>query len=92
VKSYGFVELPNLADAVFVLDVMLKAADISFETWQTKLGGRLVTIIVSGTVSAVEAAISAAVSMVGVKVELILANPHPEVVRIVEEIKKTGRI
>ena len=38
------------------LDAMLKAADVRFIHVEKKLGGRLVTVVVDGTVSAVEAA------------------------------------
>ena len=59
-KSLGFFEIPSVAAAVNALDTMCKAADVQFVTWERKLGGRLVTIIVEGEVSAVKAAIEAA--------------------------------
>lgn len=46
--------------AVDSLDAMCKAADVSLVTWERKLGGRLVTVIVEGNVSAVKAAVEAA--------------------------------
>ena len=46
--------------AVESLDAMCKAADVSLVTWERKWGGRLVTIIVEGTVSDVTAAVDAA--------------------------------
>ena len=52
-KALGLIELPNCADAVEALDVMLKTADVEFLTWEKKLGGRLVTIFLQGAVSAV---------------------------------------
>ena len=50
-KSIGLIELPNFADAVEAVDVMLKAAEVKFLTWEKKLGGRLVTCIIQGEVS-----------------------------------------
>ena len=52
-KSIGLIELPNITDAIQALDVMMKTAEVKFLTWEKKLGGRLVTIIVQGEVSAV---------------------------------------
>ncbi len=42
------------------MDIMCKTADVQFVTWEKKLGGRLVTIIIRGDVSAVAQAIEAA--------------------------------
>ena len=53
-KAIGLVELPNCTDAIQALDVMLKTADVQFLTWEKKLGGRLVTLIVQGNVAAVD--------------------------------------
>ena len=51
--SYGLIEIPSTTAAIDVLDIMCKTADVEFVTWEKKLGGRLVTIIVEGEVSAV---------------------------------------
>lgn len=58
--SYGLIEVSGVVAAVDSLDAMCKAADVSLVTWERKLGGRLVTIIVEGTVSDVKAAVEAA--------------------------------
>ena len=52
-KSYGLIEVPSTTAAIDALDIMCKTADVEFVTWEKKLGGRLVTIIVQGNVSAV---------------------------------------
>lgn len=85
-KSLGLIELPNLADAVEALDVMLKTADVKFLTWEKKLGGRLVTIIVQGEVSAVtEAVESAKRSAKGhIVASAVIANPHEETMKLVD--------
>ena len=55
-KSLGLVEVQSTTAAIDCLDLMCKAADVDFVTWERKLGGRLVTVIVEGQVSAVTAA------------------------------------
>lgn len=85
-KSYGFIEITGVVAAVDALDIMLKAADVRLATWERKLGGRLVTIVVEGEVAAVKAAVEAAVEGAIKKPALhaVIARPHEETVRIVE--------
>ena len=52
-KSLGLLEITGVTAAVTALDIMCKTADVEFVTWERKLGGRLVTIIVQGEVAAV---------------------------------------
>ncbi len=86
-KSYGLIEIPSTTAAIDVLDIMCKTADVEFVTWEKKLGGRLVTIIVQGSVSAVKAAIEAASEKAIKKpvAQAIIANPHEEIVKIVKK-------
>jgi len=58
--SYGLVEVSGVVAAIDSLDAMCKAAAVSLVTWERKLGGRLVTLIVEGDVSDVKAAVEAA--------------------------------
>ncbi len=60
-KSYGFIEITGVVAAINALDIMCKTADVELASWERKLGGRLVTLIVQGDVSAVTAAVNAAV-------------------------------
>lgn len=92
-KSLGLIELPNCTDAIEALDVMLKTADVKFLTWEKKLGGRLVTIIVQGEVSAVtEAVESAKRSAAGnIVAAAVIANPHEETMKLVEVSAKKLR-
>ena len=83
-ESLGFIELPCLANAIKALDTMLKAAAVSFVTWEKKLGGRLVTIIVSGSVASVTAAVEAARQTADIKSSLVLPAPHPETLKMVQ--------
>ena len=84
-KSLGLIELPNLADAVEALDIMLKTADVKFLTWEKKLGGRLVTIIIQGSVSACQAAVEAAKTSASGRIvaSAVIANPHEETMKLV---------
>jgi len=73
------------------LDIMCKTAEVELATWERKLGGRLVTVIVRGEVAAVTQAVEAACKN-AVKQPVshgIIANPHPEIVKLVK--KSAGR-
>ena len=85
-NSLGFVEVSGVVAAVDALDIMCKSADVQLVSWERKLGGRLVTLIVTGNVSAVTAAVDAAKSACIKKpaATAIIASPHPETVRLVE--------
>ena len=85
-QALGFVEISGVTAAVDALDIMCKAADVEFVTWERKLGGRLVTIIVTGSISAVTAAVENAAAMAIKKpvATAIIANPHEETRRLVE--------
>lgn len=85
-NSLGFIEVSSVTGAVDALDIMCKTADVQFVTWERKLGGRLVTIIVQGTVSAVQAAVDAVMEGALIKpcAHAVIANPHEETWRMVE--------
>ena len=85
-KSLGFVEVSGVVAAVDALDIMCKSADVSLVSWERKLGGRLVTLIITGSVSAVQAAVDNAIAGCIKKPcsTAVIANPHPETVRLAE--------
>jgi microcompartment protein CcmL/EutN len=85
-KSLGFVEVSGVVAAVDALDIMCKSADVSLVSWERKLGGRLVTLIVTGNVSAVTAAVESAKASCIKKpcATAVIANPHSETVRLAE--------
>ena len=85
-KSYGFIEITGVVAAINALDIMCKTADVELASWERKLGGRLVTLIVQGDVSAVTAAVNAAVEQAIKKPAsyAVIANPHEEIVKLVE--------
>ncbi|NMB44619.1 MAG: BMC domain-containing protein [Clostridiales bacterium] len=86
-KSLGFIEIPTVTAAIEALDVMTKTADVEFVTWEKKLGGRLVTVVIRGSVEAVTEAVNVAASRAKFKncVHAVIANPHEEIQRIVNE-------
>ena len=67
------------------LDIMCKTSGVELATWERKLGGRLVTIIVRGDVAAVNEAVATAVKKAIKKpvASGVIANPHEEIVRLV---------
>ena len=101
-KSLGFVEVSGVVAAVDALDIMCKSAEVSLVSWERKLGGRLVTLIITGNVSAVTAAVENARAQCIKKpvATAVIANPHAETVRLAElsakrlekpKTKKTAR-
>lgn len=85
-KSIGLIEVSGVTAAVDCLDIMCKSADVEFVTWERKLGGRLVTVVVEGQVSAVSAAVENAVAN-AIKKPVsyaVIASPHQEVQRLLE--------
>ena len=85
-KAYGFIEITGVLAAINALDIMCKTADVELASWERKLGGRLVTLIVQGDVSAVTEAVNAAVAGAIKKPAsyAVIARPHEEIVKLVE--------
>ena len=85
-KSYGLIEITGVVAAMDALDIMCKAAEVTLSTWERKLGGRLVTIIVEGDVAAVTAVEAAAAQAIKpLAASGVIANPHEEIVRLVKQ-------
>ena len=85
-NALGFMEITGVVAATDALDIMCKAADVSLATWERKLGGRLVTLVVEGEVEAVRQAIEAATANAIKKpaATCIIPNPHSEITRMVQ--------
>lgn len=81
--SIGLVEVSGLGDAIIILDDMCKAADVEFVATERKLGGRLVTLVVRGEISAVKSSVDAgtarAKSLGSFKAAQVIARPHAEI-------------
>ena len=91
--SYGLIEVSGIVAAIDSLDAMCKAADVKLVTWERKLGGRLVTIIVEGTVSDVKAAVEAADNIAKANHHIlaasgIIASPAEETRRLAAKSAK----
>ena len=87
-SAIGVVEINLFTNALIALDEMLKASDVHLVSCEKKLGGRMVTIIVGGDTSSVNAAIEAVYATGGrigeknIKVAVAISNPHPEIKRL----------
>ncbi len=83
--SIGLVEVSALGNAIKSLDDMLKVADVEFVATERKLGGRLVTVVVKGELTAVQAAVDAGVATANVndclKASQVIARPHEEILK-----------
>ena len=84
-KSLGFIEIQSVTAALEAIDVMCKTADVKLVSWERKLGGRLVTVIVQGDVAAVNEAVEAAAAhpLLSPIVKAVIPNPHEEIMKIV---------
>lgn len=99
--SLGLVEVSALGHAITMLDEMLKVADVEFVATERKLGGRLVTIVVKGSLSAVKASVDAGEASARAngcfKASQVIARPHPEIYKFLhldeeKEVKPTSEI
>ena len=84
-QAYGFFEIPSTTAAIVAIDIMCKTADVQLVTWEKKLGGRLVTVIIRGDVSSVTQAIETAAEN-GIKkpvCHVVIASPHEEILKLV---------
>ncbi|MBQ3115202.1 MAG: BMC domain-containing protein [Clostridia bacterium] len=57
--AFGILEIEGLVAAIEGLDAMVKASSVNIVHTEKRLGGRLVTLIVKGNVSATKAAVEA---------------------------------
>lgn len=84
-SSIGIVEVQGLVAAISGLDEMLKAAEVHVIHSEKRLGGRLVTFIVTGNVAAVKAAVEAGCTASRKLGEVygceVIARPHAEVMK-----------
>ena len=82
-KAIALLEVQAMVAAITGLDAMVKAADVRLIHVEKRLGGRLVTVVVEGEVSAVTAALEAgrieAAKVGNVKCCEVIARPHPDV-------------
>ena len=83
--SIGLLEVSGLVASITGLDAMLKAANVRLIHSEKRLGGRLVTLIIKGSVSAVQAAVDAgaenAKPLGKLHGKAVIANPHGEIMK-----------
>lgn len=84
-ESLGLLEIQGLVAAIEGLDAMLKAANVRVIHSEKRLGGRLVTFIIAGSVSAVTAALEVGKERASVLGDIfgceVIANPHTEILK-----------
>lgn len=84
-EALGIIEIQGLVASIEGLDNMLKTSQVRLIHVERRLGGRLVTIIVAGSVSAVKAAVESgerAASVLGtVYGREVIARPHGEILK-----------
>ena len=89
-EAIALLEVQANVAAIAGLDAMVKAANVHLIHVERRLGGRLVTVVVKGTVSDVTAALEAgraAASEVGNGKECeVIARPHPEVMKFLTTV------
>lgn len=91
-QALGMIETKGTLASIEALDTMLKAADVSFFEKQ-KVGGGRVSVLVTGDVAAVKAAVDAAVTAVKrIHEDCLLSchvipRPHDETMGLFETAK-----
>ena len=87
-KAIALLEVQAMVAAIAGLDAMTKAADVKLIHVEKRLGGRLVTLVVEGSVSSVNAAAeagrAAAAEVGNVKLCEVIARPHPEIMKFLK--------
>ena len=82
--AFGLLEIQGF-EKIEGLDTMLKTSDVSIIHTEKRLGGRLVTLIIKGSVSAVAEAVSAgetaAAKLGKVYGRAVIPSPHGEVAK-----------
>ncbi len=84
--ALGLVEVLGSTNAILVVDHMLKAADVTFKTWNYKCGGH-VTVFLSGEVAAVKAAVESVSNNPPCDIlnTAVISNPSDETAKWADE-------
>ncbi|MBQ3054246.1 MAG: BMC domain-containing protein [Clostridia bacterium] len=89
--SIALLEVEGLVASIEGLDSMLKTADVRLVHTEKRLGGRLVTLIIAGSVSSVTAAVNrgkvAAEKFGHVYGIEIIPSPHEEILKFFDMSK-----
>ena len=88
ISSLGLIEVVGLVGAIEAADTAVKAANVRVIDYELTKGGGMVTVKIEGEVSAVTAALDAAVMaaerLTTVVSQLVIARPSEEVAKMVE--------
>lgn len=88
ISSLGLIEVVGLVGAIEAADTAVKAANVRVIDYELTKGGGMVTVKIEGEVSAVKAAVDAAVMaaerLTTVVNQLVIARPSEEVAKMVE--------
>ena len=86
--SIGLLEVQGLVASIKGLDAMLKTSEVRLVHTEKRLGGRLVTLIVAGSVSSVKAAVesgaNAATALGKVFGQVVIPSPSAEVIKFLD--------
>lgn len=88
-EALGVVETQYFTIAMELLDQMCKSSDVEFLASENYLGGRLVTLIIGGSVSDVTEAVNVAKQVAEMKANqplkmaLVINNPHEEIMKYI---------
>jgi microcompartment protein CcmL/EutN len=85
-QALGLVEVLGSANAVRVVDQMVKTSSVEFQTWHTRCGGHA-TVFLAGDVSAVTAAVDSIKNNppCDVTASAVISGPSEETSRIVHD-------
>lgn len=86
-EAIGVIETKYFAVAMEMLDQVSKSAGVEFIASHNQLGGKLVSLIVGGSISDVTMAIATAKQVNQTKQDqplknaVVITNPHPEILK-----------
>ena len=87
-NAIGIVEVVGVVASVEALDSMTKTSNVKFKTMEKKLGGRLVTIVVEGSVEDVQAAVEVgtrtADSITKCVAHAVIPRAHEEIMALLD--------
>ena len=90
-NAIALLEVQAMVTAIVGLDAMVKAVNVKLIHVEKRLGGRLVTVVVEGSVSAVtaalEAGVEAAKTVGNVACAEVIARPHADIVNFIKTDK-----
>jgi len=96
-EAIGVVETLFYTTAVELVDVMCKTAGVEVLCVEKELGGRLVTVIIGGSVSDVTAAVEAAREQCRdkpgdpLRMSVVIPRPHEEIMKFIEPAENTPK-